>query len=171
MKNILLATVIAFGLVGTAMAADPVKADRTNVYVGGFIGSSTEDHSRTTVGLVTGVQYGSFVRTEADLDRAWRSNGKDGYRITLNVIGQYRVPNSVVTPYVIVGAGYALDGLASVKDKNGQTPIWNAGVGTRVGLSESTELDLRYREVRPFNDDKTALKQDHVFTAGLNYRF
>ena len=117
--------------------------------------------SRINIGIDAGVQLGSYFRVEADVDRAWRTDGKDGYRVTLNGIGQYRIPNSVVTPYVIAGGGYALDG----------TAIWNVGAGTRIALSQAVELDLRYREVRPFEDRKAALKQDHVFTTGLNYRF
>ena len=170
MKNTLMAA--AFVALSTAaFAADPVKSDRTDFYAGGSLGASTDNHSRTNVGVNAGVQLGSFFRVEADADRAWRTVGTPGYRVTLNGIGQYRIPNSVVTPYVLAGGGYALDGLASLKDKNGQTAIWNVGAGTRLALSQSVELDLRYREVRPFEDRKVALKQDHVFTAGLNYRF
>jgi opacity protein-like surface antigen len=161
MKNIILASIMAFGICGTAFAADPVKSDRTDFYIGGSIGTSTDDKSRINIGIDAGVQLGSYFRVEADVDRAWRTDGKDGYRVTLNGIGQYRIPNSVVTPYVIAGGGYALDG----------TAIWNVGAGTRIALSQAVELDLRYREVRPFEDRKTALKQDHVFTTGLNYRF
>ena len=171
MKNTLLAATLVLGMTAPAFAEDPVKADRSGIYVGGFIGSSTEDKSRLTLGADVGYQVGSYFRAELDIDRAWRTNSKDGYRVTVNGIGQYRIPNTVLTPYVIAGAGYAMDGIASIKNTNSQVAVWNAGAGVRVGLSQNTELDLRYREVRPFEAAKVSLKQDHVFTAGLNYRF
>lgn len=171
MKNAILAAAMVIGLTGTAMAEDPVHADRSGMYVGGFLGSSTEDHSKMLVGVNAGYQFGKYFRAEVDVDRAWRTVGNNGYRAVVNGVAQYRIPNTVLTPYVLAGGGYAFDGLASLKSKTGQVAVWDAGIGTRIGISQKVDLDLRYTETRPVKDAKAAVKQDHVFTAGLDYRF
>ena len=169
MKNILMATVVLFGLTGAAYAADPVKADRSGMYVGGSIGSSTDEHSRVDLGVNAGYQFGSFVRAELDVDHAWKTSGT-GDMVTGNLIGQYRIPNSTLTPYVLVGAGYGFDKLGSDK-KNGAVAIGNVGAGMRVAVSESVDFDFRYREVRPFDALNAQNKQLHLFSAGAEYRF
>ena len=169
MKNIILATAMIFGLAGVAQAADPVKADRSGLYVGGSIGSSTDDKSRIDVGAVVGYQVGSFVRAEAEFERNWRTNGA-GEMATVNVIGQYRIPNSTLTPYVLAGGGYTFDKLGSIKS-GGATPVYDAGAGLRVAVSESVDFDFRYRNVRPLRDLKSAVKDEHLFSIGAEYRF
>jgi opacity protein-like surface antigen len=41
----------------------------------------------------------------------------------------------------------------------------------RVAVSRSVELDARYRNVRAVAAHNASLKDQHMFTAGLNYRF
>lgn len=169
MKNTLMAAVAFLALTGTALAADPVKADRSGFYAGGSLGSSTDEKSRIDLGVNAGYQFGSYVRAEVDVDHAWKTHG-DGNMLTGNVIGQYRIPNSTVTPYVLVGAGYGFDKLGSLKG-GAATPVGNVGAGVRIGLSESVDLDFRYREVRALRDLNASNKQLHLFSAGVDYRF
>ena len=75
MKSIMLAAAMLVGFGGVALAADPVKADRSGLYAGGSLGSSTDDKNRITLGAVVGYQIGSFVRVESDFERAWRTSG------------------------------------------------------------------------------------------------
>ena len=171
MKNILMATVVLFGLTGVAYAADPVKADRSGMYIGGSIGSSTDEYSRVDLGVNAGYQFGSFVRAELDIDHAWKTTGT-GDMVTGNLIGQYRIPNSTLTPYVLVGAGagYGFDKLGS-DNKNGAVALGAVGAGMRVAVSESVDFDFRYREVRPFDALNSQNKQLHLFSVGAEYRF
>ena len=149
--------------------SDPVKADRSGFYAGGSIGSSTDNKSRIDLGMNTGYQFGANIRAEVDYDHAWKTNGT-GNMVMVNAIGQYRIPNSTVTPYVLAGAGYGFDGLGSVKN-GGQKALYDVGAGVRIAVSESVELDARYRNVRPVSDVKASVKEGHMFSVGTNYRF
>lgn len=169
MKNILMATTLFLGLAGAAYAADPVKADRSGAYIGGSIGSSTDNHSRIDLGMNAGYQVGRFMRAEVAVDHAWRATGT-GDMVTGNLIGQYRIPNSTLTPYVLVGAGYGFDKLGSAK-KDGAVALGTVGAGMRVAVSESVDFDFRYREVRPLSAAHAQNKQLHLFSVGAQYRF
>lgn len=171
MKKFLLTTTMILGFTTAAFAADPVKGDRTDFYAGVSMGAPTTNTTRMIVGLDAGVQLGKYFRVEADVDRYWQPAGKDGYTAILNGIAQYRIPDSIVTPYLLAGAGYMFDGPAAINNSTARKEVWDFGGGVHMGLSQSVELDLRYREVRLFSEPKVDQKQDHVFSAGLNYRF
>ena len=173
-KFLMLATVATMAFSTAAFAADqaatdPVHADRAGIYVGGNLGNSTDDKSRTGVGAVVGYQVMPYARVEADFDHAWRTNGT-GNMAMANVIGQYRIPNSTVTPYVLAGAGYGFDKFGSLKS-HGQVALYDVGAGVRVAVSQSVELDVRYRNVRPVADQKVNLKDQNLFSVGAAYRF
>lgn len=163
MKILALAAVVVAGLTTNALAADPVLADRNGAYVGGYLGASTENQSKTDIGLNGGYQIAPFVRLEADYDHAWFTSGQ-GNAITAQAIGQYRIPNSTVTPYVLAGTGMGFG-------NNGNAGIYNVGAGMRVAFSQSVEADFRYRYIAPFNSSNNVTNYQNVFTAGLNYRF
>lgn len=152
-----------------ALASDPVKADRSGFYAGGSVGSSTDNQSRIDLGMNAGYQIGANIRAEVNYDHAWKTNGT-GNMAMVNVIGQYRIPNSTVTPYVLAGVGYGFDGLGSVKN-GGQKPLYDVGAGVRIAVSESVELDARYRNVRPINATNASVKDGHMFSVGAGYRF
>ncbi|CAB4122542.1 Outer membrane protein beta-barrel [uncultured Caudovirales phage] len=173
-KFLLLATVATMAFATAAFAADPapadpVKADRNGVYVGGNLGSSTDSNSRIGMGVVAGYQAVPYARVELDIDHAWRTTGT-GDMVMANVIGQYRIPGSTVTPYVLAGAGYGFDKFGSVKN-HGQVALYDVGAGVRIALSQNVELDARYRNVRPIEAHNASLKDQHLLSAGLNYRF
>jgi len=173
-KFLLLATVATMAFATAAFAADPapadpVKADRNGAYVGGSVGSSTDNKSRIGAGVVAGYQVMPYARVELDMDHAWRTNGT-GNMMMANAIGQYRITGSTVTPYVLAGAGYGFDKFGSLKN-HGQVALYDVGAGVRVALSQTVELDARYRNVRPVEANHVALKDQHLFSAGLNYRF
>mgnify|MGYP003335753593 FL=1 len=174
-KTISAAVMMIAGLQTASMAADTafptsVNLDRTGAYVGGSLGSSTGNFNERVFGVDAGFQIGKHLRAGADIDKVWRSD-REGYRAMVNGIVQYRIPNTVVTPYVLAGAGYSFNGLSTIRTTNSERAIWDVGAGTRIAVSESVELDARYREIRPMNRSNSAIKQDHVFSAGVNYRF
>ena len=169
MKTLLLATVMALGLTGLAQASDPVNADRSGLYVGGTLGSSTENKSRVDLGGSVGYQVGPYARVEADFDHAWRTNGV-GNMAMANAIGQYRIPNSTVTPYVLAGAGIGFDRFGSSSSGNA-IGLYNVGAGVRMAVSQSVELDARYRYVAPISSNKMGSREQNLFTVGAAYRF
>ena len=170
MKKLALAAAMLVGLTGAAIAADPVHSDRSGFYVGGNIGSSTDQKNRTNLGMTAGYQYGKYFRVEADYDHAWRTSGT-GNMLMGNVVAQYRIPNSTVTPYVLAGAGVGFDKFGNVKSSGDIVGLYNVGAGVRVAVSESVELDARYRNVRPFDTKNVGVKEQNIFTVGANYRF
>lgn len=175
-KILLLATVATMALTGAAFAqqaaktpADPVKSDRAGFYVGGSVGSSTDDKSRAALGVTAGYQIMPYARVELGYDHAWRTKGT-GNMAMANVIGQYRIPSTTLTPYVLAGAGYGFDKYGSTKN-HGQVALYNAGAGVRISVSQNVDLDLRYRNVRPIHARNVELKDEHVFSFGAEYRF
>jgi len=175
MKKFVLAALALIATVGAASAqtannaSDPVHADRNGIYIGGNVGSSIDDRSRINGGFVAGYQVMPFARVELDYDHAWRSGG-NGNMLTANAIGQYRIPNSTVTPYVMAGAGVAYDSLGLARNGSG-TGIYDLGAGVRVAVSQSVELDARYRLVRSFENKGVSQREQNLFTVGASYRF
>lgn len=167
MKKLFLATtLLVAGVVGyatTAHASDPVNADRSGLYVGGYLGAPTDSQGRINVGTDIGFQVGPHVRLEADYDHMW-FNTTTGDAVSAQAIAQYRIPNSTVTPYVIAGAGMAFSNGSDVG-------LYDVGTGVRVAVSQSVEADFRYRFVAPMHQNNTVNNRQNVFTAGLNYRF
>lgn len=171
MKNILLATVMLLGIAGVAQAqsADPLNADRSGLYVGGNIGTSNDQQNRINLGGAVGYQVAPWARVEAAYDHAWRTQGV-GNTLMGNAIGQYRIPNTTVTPYVLVGAGIGFDKFGAVGTGNA-TGVYNVGAGVRLAVSQSVELDARYRRVAPLGNDKMNSREQNLFTVGAAYRF
>jgi opacity protein-like surface antigen len=170
MKKILLATVALLGFTTAAMAEDPMKADRSGAYVAGNMGGSNTKTSQMTVNGAVGYQVLPYARVELDFDHAFQTNGA-GNMVTANAIGQYRIPSSSITPYVLAGAGMGLDKFGSLKKGGSEKALYNVGAGVRVAVSQSVDLDVRYRNVRPFEAAHVAVKDRNLFTAGVGYRF
>lgn len=166
MKKTTFALAIALLAGISAANAQDLKLDRTGVYVGGNLGSTLDADGRTLMGAVVGSQVHQNLRVEGTYDYNARQ-GSNGQAIMVNAVPQYRLPGSVVTPYALVGAGYGLDAMG----KDGDTkPVYNLGVGVRVGLSQNWEVDARYRHMNVFSRD-FGDSETHLVTAGLNYRF
>lgn len=174
MKTLVMATLALVGMTAVASAqTKPVvstNVDNAGFYTGAFLGSATHTNDRITAGVNAGYQFNRFLRTEVVFDHAWKSNVGAGSRATLNAIGQYRIPGTTITPYVLAGAGYAFDSLGSVK-KGGAVPVYTFGAGTRVAVSERVDLDLRYRNIRAINDTNARVRDGHLLTVGATYKF
>ena len=158
-----------FGVATTAMAADPLNSDRKGFFVGASIGSSTTEQSRIDLGVNAGYQFGQYVRVEADYGYGVRTTG-DAQTLMVNAIAQYRIPDTTLTPYVLVGTGVGFSNYTSARSGD-VVGLYNVGVGARVALNKNVELDARYRYVEPFNVSESGIKQENRVTVGLNYRF
>lgn len=174
MKTLVMTTLALVGMTAVASAqTKPVvstNVDNAGFYTGAFVGGSTHNNDRITAGVNAGYQFNRFIRSEVVLDHAWKSTTGAGSRATLNAIGQYRIPGTTITPYVLAGVGYAFDSLGSVK-KGGAAPVYTFGAGTRVTVSERVDLDFRYRNVRAINDTNAVVRDGHLFTVGATYKF
>jgi opacity protein-like surface antigen len=168
MNKILLAMAALLGM--TSVAVAQTKPTNTGFFVGGFIGSSTTDRDRVNIGVNGGYQFNQFLRAEGTFDHAWKAGVGGGSRVMVNAVGQYRIPSTSFTPYVLTGVGYGFDSLGTVK-KGGAVPLWNVGTGLRYAMTERVDVDLRYRYVQSFNGRNTYDRDAHVFTVGAGYKF
>ena len=174
MNKILLTMAALFGMTTAAMAqTKPVvstNVDQAGLYVGGFVGSSMGERDRVTAGVNAGYQFNRFLRAEATLDQTWKTGVGGGARLMANAIGQYRIPGTTLTPYVLAGMGYGFDSLGSVRKGIG-VPQWNVGAGLRVAVSERVDLDARYRFIEGFNSRTPHDRSTNLITVGAAYKF
>jgi opacity protein-like surface antigen len=160
--------VITGGGLAAAQNVDPTLADRAGVYVGGTLGTTTDDASRITAGAVVGYQAHRNLRLEGTYDNVWNTS-RNGSVLMLNVVPQYRVPNSTLTVYGVAGAGLGWDNYGRVGSGDAAA-VYNVGAGVRIAVSHSVELDARARYVAPVTSENGA--QDAVLlTLGAAYRF
>jgi opacity protein-like surface antigen len=87
-----------------------------------------------------------------------------------NVVPQYRIPGTTLTPYAVAGVGYAFDSLGAVKS-GVASPVYNLGLGTRVMITDNLDADLRWRNVRSMNGSNARVRDDHIFMVGASYKF
>lgn len=169
MKKFLATMALGLALIAApALASDPLSADRSGVYIGGNLGSTLDSDSRLTLGGVAGYQLHPNLRVEGAYDYGFMQSG-DGSMLSLNVVPQYRLPNSTVTVYGVGGVGLGWDRWGDLG--NGDTRgMYVMGVGARMGVTTNLELDARYRFVNP-TDNRNGVADVSVFTVGMNYRF
>jgi opacity protein-like surface antigen len=115
------------------------------------------DNVRTN--LRGGFEFSPYSRVEGNYEYNWNDNSNlRSHTVTTNLIGQYRFGS--VVPYILVGGGYRWSNF-----KN--EPVYNVGGGVRYELTTIFEVDARYRYVT----DRNQIRDENVFTLGLNFRF
>jgi len=169
MKTIIMATVMALGLTSAALAQSKDASDR-GFFVGGHVGSFTGNQDQVTIGLNGGYQVHRFLRAELTAENAWKQKTGSGTMVFANVVPQYRIPGTTLTPYAVAGVGYAFDSLGAVKS-GVASPVYNLGLGTRVAITDRIDADLRWRNVRSMNTSNARVRDDNIFTVGGSYRF
>jgi opacity protein-like surface antigen len=162
--------VLASDLPSRAAAPAPVftaaPAAVTGFYAG-VRGSYATELEKGAVGANAGYEYGN-LRFEGNYDRL--GLGSTGVNLaTGNVIYGYKLGN--LTPYVLGGAGVAGKDGDFKLDVN--HAVYNVGGGVRFAVTEKIELDGRYRFVQAIRKDGVTGERayDHLFTAGVNYKF
>lgn len=126
------------------------------VYTGVFAGSSTTGSKGAIVGATLGAKVTDNIDVEGTFD--YKENEQ---QLSGNVLFGQQINN--VKPYALAGTGYKW-----VEDGTDH-PFWNVGGGVKVGLSERTELDARYRYSKPYSTSKGS--EDHRVTLGVNYKW
>lgn len=170
MRKFLATALVAFmATAGAAFAADPLNSDRSGFYAGVSAGKFASSKDHLNLGGNVGYQMGRFVRLETDYNHQW-GNGRTGQTLFGNAIGQYRLPNTTVTPYVLAGVGMGFNGLGQVKTGD-VTGLYQIGAGVRVAISQNIEVDGRFTNIRPFSAASASVKRDNMFTVGANFRF
>ena len=164
----------------TRPVASPVEAltpISSNWYAGVNAGSTlgsgdiNTKESRGLAGAVVGYQFSPYFRMEGDFtNRFSGKNTRDGQAVIANGIVQLPL-QSAVTPYVLGGIGY---GFNYYGDKhNNAAALFNVGGGARYALSNTLELDGRYKYVQKFHDHSSNANKldENQVTLGVNYKF
>lgn len=139
---------------------------QTGFYVGGHIGYAYRGE-QLALGANAGYDFG-LVRLEVGYDN-FGSNGRTSNLISGNVLLENTYGR--FTPYVLAGAGFRFyDDSIKWNDRVG---VYIVGAGLRYSLTQSIDLDGRYRFIAPMERNNTLLGRDaeHVTTLGVSYRF
>lgn len=170
----LIATVVAVVFAGSAYATDlprrttpaaPVVPNAVyqsqpffvGVHVGARDTINTKEDAVFNLNIRAGFEFSPFARIEASYD--YGNDNNMFYRTaTVNGIAQYRF--GPVVPYILAGGGYRWTDF-----KN--EPVYNVGGGVRYEFTRDFEIDARYRYVT----DRDRVRDESIFTLGLNYKF
>lgn len=166
MKNLFMVAAAVFLL---AFGSAQAQQDNSRFYVTGSVGGYTASESRIDAGLAAGYQIIPYARVELTYDHAWMTNNS-GNMVMANVIGQYRIPGTIFTPYVLAGAGAGFDGFGQ-KYSGAGVGLYNVGSGVRASVGSNVDLDLRYRWIGAFNSSETYKSGTNMFTLGASYNF
>lgn len=172
MKTIMMTTVAALMIATNAIAADlPNKESapllpaitQTNAYVGGTFGGRFDDeinYEQYTLGVVVGSDVNSFLGAEVTYDYFAKDNGhEDGHVLFAN--GVLRLENDTnITPYVLAGVGH---GWGRFDDES----LYNVGLGVRSEITQGVDLDVRYRHINEFDNNRPT----DAVTAGIIFKF
>lgn len=196
MKKTIMAVVATLGIATTALAGDlpsrkaapqppvftqvssPLSGWYVGVDAGATTGSnlSTNNNGRAVVGGRVGYEVNPFLRLEGDFTNRFGSNNvRSGQMVTGNVIPQFTIPGTAITPYALGGVGYGWGYYGGLN--GGAQPLWNVGGGVRYALNKNWEVDARYRHVQGFNayqvnvPNNASKPHDNIVTMGLNYKF
>ena len=141
-------------LAGVVMATSAMAAA---LYVTGSVGTHATGGGDSVVGVALGMEPNKNLRVEAayqyDVD-----NKKNN--LFAHVLPQYAIPNTGLTPYVLVGVGADLESLDS-------RPLYVLGGGLRVEMTKTVDFDVRYRRID--NTDNTDKRE--VVTGGVSVKF
>ena len=141
-------------LAGVVMSTSAMAAD---LYVTGSVGTHVTGAGDSVVGVALGMEPNKNLRVEAayqyDVD-----NKKNN--LFAHVLPQYQIPNTGLTPYVLVGVGADLESLDS-------RPLYVVGAGLRVEMTKTVDFDMRYRRID--NTDNTDKRE--VVTGGVSLKF
>jgi hypothetical protein len=141
-------------LAGVVMSTSAMAAD---LYVTGSVGTHATGAGDSVVGVSLGMEPNKNLRVEAayqyDVD-----NKKNN--LFAHVLPQYAIPNTGLTPYLLVGVGADLESLDS-------RPLYVVGGGLRVEMTKTVDFDMRYRRID--NTDNTDKRE--VVTGGVSVKF
>ena len=141
-------------LAGVVMSTSAMAAD---LYVTGSVGTHATGAGGSVVGVALGMEPNKNLRVEAayqyDVD-----NKKNN--LFAHVLPQYAIPNTGLTPYLLVGVGADLESLDS-------RPLYVVGGGLRVEMTKTVDFDMRYRRID--NTDNTDKRE--VVTGGVSVKF
>jgi hypothetical protein len=159
-----MAALVALGVAFSANAQDAKN------YVGASASIITTegDNSINTYGVRIGREFSKHVLGEITYDYSQAGSGfNSGNLVFGNAIGQYRIPGTIFTPYVLAGVGYGTD-------RWNDRALYNVGGGLRTEITKNAEFDVRFRHVRNFenfSDNFGGDRAANLVTAGLNFKF
>ena len=171
MRNTIAALAAVFGAT-SAMAADlpgksapaapsPIFASKSfyaGVNGGGIVTDGISVDTPWTVGLVGGYNVSNIGPVAVSVEGTYDYSKNKTNDVAGNIVGGYSFGS--VTPYALVGVGYRF---ADFRNE----AIWNVGVGVKIAVTSSIDVDTRYRRVDNFDRN---IGEDRV-TIGVNYKF
>jgi len=164
MTKFIMAALVVLGFAVSANAQDAKN------YVGAAASVITTEgnNSINTYGVRLGREFNKYVVGELSYDYSQAGSGlRSGHLMFGNAIGQYRVPGTIFTPYVLAGIGYGTD-------RWHDRALYNVGAGLRTEITKNAEFDIRFRHVRNFEnfaDNFGGDRAANLVTAGLNFKF
>ena len=164
MTKFIMAALVVLGFAVSANAQDAKN------YVGAAASVITTEgnNSINTYGVRLGREFNKYVVGELSYDYSQAGSGlRSGHLMFGNAIGQYRVPGTIFTPYVLAGIGYGTE-------RWNDRALYNLGAGLRTEITKNAEFDVRFRHVRNFEnfaDNFGGDRAANLVTAGLNFKF
>lgn len=162
MKKIILAALMAIGIMGTASAQGIIGDGNTYVSLGAGRVTAASDE-RTDYSVAVGRQFNQLFRAELSydyLDANSTTGVGRGQALMGNAIGQYKIPGTIFVPYVLVGAGYGWETF-------GERALYAAGAGVRAEVTKQVDFDLRFKHVGNFDNNA----HTNLVTAGVSFKF
>jgi len=125
---------------------------------GGIVTDGININAPWTVGLVGGYNVAKIGPVAVSVEGTYDYSKNKNNDIAGNIVGGYSFGS--ITPYALAGVGYRF---ADIKNE----ALWNVGVGVKVSVTSSVDVDARYRRVDNYD---RAIGEDRV-TLGVNYKF
>jgi opacity protein-like surface antigen len=145
----------------TPTAPSPVFASKSfyaGVNGGGIVTDGINVNAPWTVGVVAGYNVAKIGPIVVSAEGTYDYSKDKTNDIAGNIVGGYSFGS--ITPYALAGVGYRF---ADIKNE----ALWNVGVGVKVSVTSSFDVDARYRRVDNYDH---AIGEDRV-TLGVNYKF
>ena len=154
MKKLMIAAIAAVAMISTSAVAQDKKW-----FAGPNLGGAFGNDG-VALGVNGGYEVNKYFRLEGTYDHVFNTGPWSIDNLAGNLVGQYRIPKTLVTPYALVGMGYQF--------QNGiNQGVWNVGGGIRVDLSPRVDMDVRYRYIQGmWNETNT-----NLVTVGSTIKF
>ena len=149
-------TIIALAMLASVGAASAAEVTINGAY-------SSTDNTQYSLGIVVGQSIMAFgnigIGAEGALDFTKKNDVKNQTDVFANAVVSYDL--GTFAPYVLAGPGYRWS------DAAGNEAQYNIGAGTKIKLTDLMNLDVRYRRIDNFDNNRS---EDKV-TVGIGFKF
>jgi opacity protein-like surface antigen len=165
MKLLIISMIIPFFFISSFVQAQATQGD-WELSLSGYLGSIKnsikvttpynhyEDEGKAQSYILLALRSGYYLSKEFEIEPEilWtaQENFPPAFALTANIAYNFNIPNSKVTPFMLIGYGYA-NGLPLTERLLGRSSdkldigCFNAGAGLKIFLAEPVVLRLEYR--------------------------